>query len=508
MYSIEQKKQAVKLYVESNFDFGTVYNLIGYPSPNTLRAWYEELKETGELHEHYRKRAVYSEKEIDKAIALYQQNNYSITRTCRELGYPSKTTLAEWVKDLPPKPAKPVTPKRPYFRQEEKEQIVLEWIDSNVPDYVIAANYNISKGTLWKWKKELLFEDGVSVPNSIPDTKNVPSTVEDAKQTIEELQLKVSQLQMEHDALLKANELLKKANGISLKKLPNKDKADVIDALREKYPLNKLLDLFDLAKSSYFYQCETKKKADKYQDLRVRITDIFNENHQCYGYRRIHAVLSSMEIVVSEKVVRRIMKEEGLRVRMKRVRKYNSYKGEFSTPVPNLLKRDFSADKPAMKWLTDITEFALPDGKVYLSPIIDCFDGMVISWQIGTSPSAELANTMLDNAIETLKDGEHPIIHSDRGFHYQWPGWIMRTENAGLIRSMSKKGCSPDNSACEGFFGRLKNEMFYGRFWNDVTVNEFIVILNNYIRWYNEKRIKMSLGGRSPLQYRRDLDLI
>ena len=115
---------------------------------------------------------------------------------------------------------------------------------------------------------------------------------------------------------------------------------------------------------------------------------------------------------------------------------------------------------------------------------------------------------MGDVMEETLKDGEHPIIHSDRGFHYQWPGWIMRTENAGLIRSMSKKGCSPDNSACEGFFGRLKNEMFYGRFWNDVTVNEFIVILNNYIRWYNEKRIKMSLGGRSPLQYRRDLDLV
>lgn len=508
MYSIEQKKQAVKLYIESNFDFRTVYNSLGFPSPNTLRAWYKELEETGTLHDKYKRREVYSEVQIDKAIALYRQNNYSITRTCRELGYPSKTTLAEWVKDLPPKPAQPASSKRPYFRQEEKEHIVLEWIHSNIPDYVVAAKYNVSKGALWKWKKELLLEDGVSVPKLTPSNNNAPTTVEEAKQTIEELQLRVNQLQMEHDALLKANELLKKANGISLKNLPNKEKADVIDALREKYPLNDLLKIFDLAKSSYFYQCEAKRKADKYQDLRILITDIFNDNHQCYGYRRIHAVLSSMGIVVSEKVVRRIMKEENLRVQMKRVRKYNSYKGEFSTPVPNLLKRNFSADKPAMKWLTDITEFALPSGKVYLSPIIDCFDGMVVSWQIGTSPSADLANTMLDMAVGTLKEGEHPIIHSDRGFHYQWPGWIMRTENAGLIRSMSKKGCSPDNSACEGFFGRLKNEMFYGRFWNDVTVNEFIMILNNYIHWYNESRIKMSLGGRSPLQYRRDLDLI
>lgn len=508
MYSIEQKNLAVQLYIESEFDYRIVYNQLGFPSPNTLRAWYKELKETGSLHEHYRKQPVYSNEQIERAIALYQQNNYSIVRTCRELGYPSKTTLAEWTKELPPKPVKVVSPKRPYFRKEEKEQIVLEWVDSNTPDYVVAAKYNISKGALWKWKKDLFLEDGVTLPKTVAKSNFVPTTEEDAKQTIEELQLKVAQLQMEHDALLKANELIKKANGISLRELPNKDKADVIDALREKYPLTELLNILDLAKSSYYYQCEAKKKDDKYQDLRIQIIKIFNDNHQCYGYRRIHAVLSSMGIVVSEKVVRRIMKEENLRVQMKKVRKYNSYKGEFTVPVPNLLNRNFAADKPAMKWLTDITEFALPSGKVYLSPVIDCFDGMVISWEIGTSPSAALANTMLDSAIDTLKEGEHPIIHSDRGFHYQWPGWIKRTEDAGLIRSMSKKGCSPDNSACEGFFGRLKNEMFYGRLWNDVTVNEFILILNNYIHWYNEKRIKMSLGGRSPLQYRRDLNLI
>ena len=81
-------------------------------------------------------------------------------------------------------------------------------------------------------------------------------------------------------------------------------------------------------------------------------------------------------------------------------------------------------------------------------------------------------------------------------------------ENAGLTRSMSKKGCSPDNSACEGFFGRLKNEMFYGQAWKDVSIDEFIIILDEYIHWYSEKRIKLSLGGMSPLQYRRSLGLI
>ena len=140
------------------------------------------------------------------------------------------------------------------------------------------------------------------------------------------------------------------------------------------------------------------------------------------------------------------------------------------------------AYKPNQKWLTDIMEFALPDGKVYLSPVIDCYDGLVVAYGIGTSPSAELANSMLRKAIATLQPGEHPIIHSDRGSHYRWPGWIELTEAAGLVRSMSKKGCPPDNSACEGFFGRLKNEMFYCRTWVNVSSNEFIKILGEYLK--------------------------
>lgn len=202
------------------------------------------------------------------------------------------------------------------------------------------------------------------------------------------------------------------------------------------------------------------------------------------------------------------MQEESLVVRIHRKRKYSSYTGEISPAVPNLLERDFHADAPNIKWLTDITEFNIPSGRIYLSPIIDCFDGLPVSWTIDTSPNAELVNTMLDNAISTLKPNEHPPVHSDRGCHYRWPGWVERMEKAQLTRSMSKKGCSPDNSACEGFFGRLKNEMFYCRSWAGITIEQFIDILNEYIHWYAEKRIKLSLGGMSPLDYRRSLGLV
>ena len=186
------------------------------------------------------------------------------------------------------------------------------------------------------------------------------------------------------------------------------------------------------------------------------------------------------------------MKEECLIVQATKQRNYSSYIGETSPAVPNEIQRDFHAEQPNEKWLTDITEFKVGEEKVYLSPIIDCFDGLPVAWTVGTSPNAELVNTMLDKAISSLKNDEHPTVHTDRGCHYRWPGWIQRMEDSCLKRSMSKKGCSPDNSACEGFFGRMKNEMFYGLKWEDTSVDEFIQIVNDYMEWYREKRIKVS----------------
>jgi transposase InsO family protein len=201
------------------------------------------------------------------------------------------------------------------------------------------------------------------------------------------------------------------------------------------------------------------------------------------------------------------MNEEQLVVYVTRRRRYSSYLGEISPAVENLVNRDFQAEAPNQKWLTDITEFHIPAGKVYLSPVIDCFDGLVVSWAIGTRPDAALVNAMLDDAIDTLVEGDRPLVHSDRGAHYCWPGWLSRIEDAKLIRSMSRKGCSPDNAACEGFFGRLKTEIFYPRDWRTTTLEQFMEEIDTYIRWYNEKRIKLSLSALSPLEYRASLGI-
>ena len=202
------------------------------------------------------------------------------------------------------------------------------------------------------------------------------------------------------------------------------------------------------------------------------------------------------------------MRQECITITRKRRRRYGSYQGEISLAPENLINRDFQALAPNEKWLTDITEFQIPAGKVYLSPMIDCFDGLVISWSIGMTPDADLVNTMLDAAVETIaKSDDRPIVHSDRGVHYRWPGWISRINDARLIRSMSRKGCTPDNAACEGFFGRLKTELFYARDWKAATIEQFMGEVDLYIRWYNEKRIKISLGSLSPVEYRESLGL-
>jgi len=313
-------------------------------------------------------------------------------------------------------------------------------------------------------------------PPSLPEREML-------ERQIEELRRQVRRLQLEQDILTTANEILKKDAVIDRKLLSNREKTLLVDALKETYSVPELLDEVGLARSSYFYHRARLDATDKYVEVRRTIADIFESNHRCYGYRRIQASLSRQRVWISEKVVQRLMKQERLIAAAPKRRRYRSYVGEISPAPENIVNRDFRAAAPNEKWLTDITEFQIPAGKVYLSPVIDCFDGLVVSWSIGTRADAELVNSMLDAAIETVAFGdEKPIVHSDRGAHYRWPGWISRIANAKLVRSMSRKGYSPDNAACEGFFGRLKNELFYSRNWQSTTIEQFIEVLDAYPR--------------------------
>jgi putative transposase len=331
---------------------------------------------------------------------------------------------------------------------------------------------------------------------------------EELQRHVDELRRNLHLLQLENDLMNKANELIKKDAGIDLQSLSNLEKTQLVDALKQTYLLLELLETLGLARSSYFYHRARAQVADKYAQVRCAMAGIFESSYRCYGYRRMRASLSSQCMHICEKVVLRLMKQERLVAATPKQRRYGSYLGEISPAPENLVNRDFTAGAPNEKWLTDISEFHIPAGKVYLSPVIDCFDDKVVSWTIGMRPDAQLVNTMLDAAIETIDSASRPVVHSDRGAHYRWPGWLTRMADAELTRSMTRKGCSPDNAACEGFFGRLKTVWFYPGNWQPTTVEQFTLALDSYIRWYNEKRIKMSLGARSPVDYRRSLGLM
>lgn len=507
MYSYEDRIKAVELYIKYDLCAADTVRELGYPNRKMLVRWYKEYQETGDLHKKFIKHPTYTSDQMQVAVNYYLEHGRSITRTIRAIGYPSRDTLKEWIDKLIPGERK-VSIKRSAvvkFTQDQKKDAVIELCTREGSAAAVADRLGTCRYSLYKWKKELLGEEDTNM--SEPGKSMLPDDRDALVAEVDSLKEQIYRQQMELDILNKAVEIIKKDQGIDPRKLTNKEKVSLIDALRERYPLNELLKMMGMPKSSYFYQKKAQTRPDKYAALRTNVKKIFTENQSRYGYRRVYAIIRNNGTIISEKVIRRIMKEEQLIVPFKRKRRYSSYKGEISPAVENLVDRDFHANTPNTKWLTDLTEFHIPAGKVYLSPIIDCFDGLVVSWTIGTSPDAELVNTMLDDAICNLTDGEHPIIHSDRGCHYRWPGWVSRMENAGLTRSMSKKGCSPDNSACEGFFGRLKNEMFYYRSWKDVSVNQFIDKLDNYLRWYNEKRIKMSLGAMSPVDYRRSIGL-
>lgn len=292
----------------------------------------------------------------------------------------------------------------------------------------------------------------------------------------------------------------------------------MVEALGAEYRLCEILPVVGMAKSSYEYagNAQAGGEAEERAAARKAVIEASGASGGTYGYGRVHARVNADAgdgAAIGEWTVRGIMEEENLvACAARKKRRYSSYEGETSEAPENLLRDErgrhhFRSNKPNELWITDVTEFRIPAGKAYLSPIADCFDGMPPSWSISTSPDAEMANSSLLGACKRLNEGDHPKIHSDRGCHYRWPGWIRICDENGLARSMSRKGCSPDNARREGFFGRLKIEFFHGCDWAGVTLEEFTDMLDAYLRWYRDVRIKGDLDYRSPMQYRRDLGL-
>ena len=240
-------------------------------------------------------------------------------------------------------------------------------------------------------------------------------------------------------------------------------------------------------------------RADKYKAVKAEITAIYHENKGRYGYRRITAELRKRKFSVNHKTVQRLMKELGLvcRVRMKKNR---SYKGEVGKIAPNLLNRDFRAEKPNQKWVTDVTEFSLFGEKLYLSPILDLCSSDLVSYTISDRPVLSMVTTMLDKAFEKIPDGTGLILHSDQGWQYQHKQYQRMLQKKGVQQSISRKGNCLYNAVIENFFGLLKSELLYLQEFQ--SMEHFKQELVEYLDYYNNRRIKAKLKGLPPAIHR------
>ena len=260
-----------------------------------------------------------------------------------------------------------------------------------------------------------------------------------------------------------------------------------------------LLQLRKMARSVFYYHLKRLKAQDKYADEKEIISSIFHEHKGRYGYRRVTSEMRNRNHMLNHKTVQRLMTQMGLKSQIRKVR-YRSYKGEVGRTAPNIINRDFAATAPNRKWATDVTQINIRGEKLYLSPILDMFNGEIISYNISKSPNLEQVYDMLDKAFARFDCLDGLILHSDQGWQYQHYGYRKRLEKHGIIQSMSRKGNCLDNAMAENFFGIMKSELLYAEKFE--SVEAFMKALEEYIDYYNNKRIKSRLNGKSPVQYR------
>ncbi|KRP58684.1 Transposase InsO and inactivated derivatives [Pseudomonas orientalis] len=269
--------------------------------------------------------------------------------------------------------------------------------------------------------------------------------------------------------------------------------------MRSQHSLASLLKFAGLSRSTFYYQQKVLHAADKYAELKDKIRSTFDEHKGRYGYRRITAAVRSAGYLVNHKTVQRLMAQLQLKS-LVRVKKYRAYKGEVGKVAPNLLKREFEAASPNQKWVTDVTEFKVGGQKLYLSPVLDLYNGEIISYEVARRPLFDMVGKMLNGAFKRLQPHEKPVLHSDQGWQYRMPIYLQALKNCSVTPSMSRKGNCYDNAAMESFFGTLKSEFFYLNKFNDL--DELHAGIDEYIQYYNHSRIRLKLNGLSPVEYR------
>ena len=272
----------------------------------------------------------------------------------------------------------------------------------------------------------------------------------------------------------------------------------------KKYPVEKLCQKLHIARSAYYkWLKRTPSKSQLANEELVEwIKELYEEQNGILGYRQMTITVNRRhKTQFNRKRIRRLMQILNLKSVCRR-KKCNYIKSTPEVTAENVLNREFYADNPNEKWLTDVTEFKYYVGaevkKIYLSAIFDLFDRRVVAFKIGDSNNNQLVFENFNEAVEANPDA-HPLFHSDRGFQYTNKTFYNMLMKAGMKQSMSRVGRCIDNGPMEGFWGILKTEMYYLKKFT--SKDELIRAIGSYIEFYNTKRYQLKLKCMTPIEY-------
>ena len=271
----------------------------------------------------------------------------------------------------------------------------------------------------------------------------------------------------------------------------------VIYCHKDNYSISKMCGFFGVSRSGYYDFVKRMDIPEKDLSLAEKIRECQDKCSKTYGYRRVHIWLERNGIHHNPKTILRVMRKYNLlsAVRRKKYRNYDEYLHRY----PNLLNRDFKAERPNQKWVTDISYIHTNQGVLYLSIIRDLYDNSIVSYKTGTTQTVNLVLNTIREAKKKEKVTEELQLHSDQGFQYTSHGYFKLTQSYNIIPSMSRKGNPYDNAMAENFFSILKTECIHRIKLK--TYDEARQIIDEYIYFYNNQRIQLKTK-LTPMEYR------
>ena len=271
----------------------------------------------------------------------------------------------------------------------------------------------------------------------------------------------------------------------------------VIYRHKEKYTISEMCKFFKVSRSGYYDYVKRMEKPDRDLPLAEQIKECQQEVRRTYGYRRVQIWLERKGIRRNPKTVLRVMQKYNL-LSVVRRKKYQ-HCGEYLHRYPNLLDRDFHADRPNQKWVTDISYIKTGQGFLYLSVIRDLYDNSIVAYKTGTEQNINLVLSTIREAKRKEKVTAELQLHSDQGFQYTSHAYFKLTQSYGIIPSMSRRGNPYDNALAENFFSILKTECIYRA--KPRTYEEARLLIGDYIHFYNYQRIQLKTK-LTPMEYR------